>query len=168
MGGMGETPTQARRRESDYRVAISDLAPKLAEKDGSPKTKAILAKLDEVVAMNLAHETPLEDVLKFIKSITEKGNQPGIPIYIDPVGLQDAEKTLTSTVQLDLDGVPLKTTLRLALKQLGLAYCVKDGLLIISTPEGIVQELMETPGFAGTPDAQKVQMMLPGGRGGMM
>jgi RNA polymerase sigma factor (sigma-70 family) len=167
-GGVGVSAVETRRRESDYRVAISEIAPKLAEKDGSPKTKAILAKLDELVAMNFPNETPLEDVLKFIKSATQKGNEPGLPIYIDPVGLQDAEKTLASTVALDLEGVPLKTALRLALKQLGLAYCVKDGLLIISSPEGIVQELMESPGFVGTTDAQKVQMMLPGGRGGMM
>ena len=35
----------------------------------------------------------------------------GIPIYLDPVGLQEAEKTMTSPITLDLEGVPLKTTL---------------------------------------------------------
>ncbi len=39
---------------------------------------------------------------------------------------------MTSTVTLDLEGVPLKTTLRLMLKQLGLTYTVKDGLLTIT------------------------------------
>jgi len=169
-GGMGMSPAQSRHRESQYRVAISEIAPKFAEKDGSPQTKAILSKLDVVVAMKFAQETPLEEVLKFIKSATQKGNDPGIPIYIDPVGLEEAQGAdkLAAPVKLDLDGVPLKTALRLALKQLGLAYCVKDGLLIISTPAGIVQELMETPGFAGSPEAQKMQMMWPGGSGGMM
>ena len=33
--------------------------------------------------------------------------------------------------------MPLKTTLRLILKQLGLAYIVKDGRVIISSAEGI-------------------------------
>jgi hypothetical protein len=47
--------------------------------------------------------------------------------------LQEAEKTLTSPVQLDLEGVPLKTTLRLLLKQLGLTYTVKDGMLTITS-----------------------------------
>ena len=55
---------------------------------------------------------------------------------------------MTSPVTLDLEGVPLKTTLRLMLKQLGLAYCVKDGLLIISSLEGILQELEEAEGDA--------------------
>ncbi|MBV8234029.1 MAG: hypothetical protein JO329_28960, partial [Planctomycetaceae bacterium] len=60
-------------------------------------------------------------------------NDTGIPIYVDPVGLQEAEKTMTSPVTLDLEGVPLKTTLRLLLKQLGLTYTVKDGLLTITS-----------------------------------
>jgi hypothetical protein len=97
------------------------------------KTQAIVAKLDEPISMNFANETPLEDVLKYIKSATQGPNDSGIPIYVDPVGLQEAEKTLTSPITLDLEGVPLKTTLRLLLKQLGLTYTVKDGLLTITS-----------------------------------
>jgi hypothetical protein len=33
--------------------------------------------------------------------------------------------------------------LRLMLKQLGLAYCVRDGVLIISSVEGVREELAE-------------------------
>jgi hypothetical protein len=46
-------------------------------------------------------------------------------------------------VSLDLEGVPLKTTLGLMLKQIGLAYCVRDGVLIISSVQGINEELRE-------------------------
>ena len=42
---------------------------------------------------------------------------------------------MTSPVTLDLEGVPLKTTLRLMLKQLGLTYTVKDGLLTITSED---------------------------------
>jgi tetratricopeptide (TPR) repeat protein len=101
--------------------------------DRDPKTKSILAKLEEPVSMSFANETPLEDVLKYIKSATQGLNDNGIPIYVDPVGLNEAEKTMTSPVTLDLEGVPLKTTLRLLLKQLGLTYTVKDGLLTITS-----------------------------------
>jgi hypothetical protein len=101
-----------------------------------PKSQAINAKLEEPVAMNFANETPLEDLLKHIKQATTHGsNDPGIPIYVDPIGLQEAEKTMTSTVQLDLDGVPLRRTLQLALKQLGLIYFVDDGILVITSEE---------------------------------
>jgi hypothetical protein len=103
--------------------------------DRDPKTKSILSKLEEPVSMSFANETPLEDVLKYIKSATQGPNDNGIPIYVDPVGLNEAGKTMTSPVTLDLEGVPLGTTLRLVLKQLGLTYEVKDGLLTI-TSEG--------------------------------
>ncbi len=64
----------------------------------------------------------------------------GIPIYVDPIGLQEAERSLNSTVQIDLEGVPLKTTLRLMLKQLGLAYTVKDGFLMITSEDSEDQQ----------------------------
>ena len=64
--------------------------------------------------MSLNVETPLEDVLKYIKKATTSSNYSGIPIYVDPIGLQEVEKSMTSTVRnIDLNGVPLKVTLKL-------------------------------------------------------
>ena len=54
---------------------------------------------------------PLDDVLKHIKQATRTPNHPDIPIYVDPLVLQEAERSLDSTVSIDLEGVPLKTTL---------------------------------------------------------
>jgi hypothetical protein len=106
--------------------------------DTSPKTKVVLAKLEEPLAMPFANETPLDDVLKYIRQATKKlANDWEMKIHVAPNGLQEVEQSLNSTVIMDLEGVPLKTTLRLLLKQLGLAYIVKDGLLIISSPEGV-------------------------------
>jgi hypothetical protein len=124
-------PADRWRALSERRIQRYGKAVDLLDRD--PKTKSILAKLDEPISMNFANETPLEDVLKYIKSATQGPNDSGIPIYVDPVGLQEAEKTMTSPVTLDLEGVPLKTTLRLLLKQLGLTYTVKDGLLTITS-----------------------------------
>ncbi len=61
------------------------------------------------------------------------GLPTGIPIYVDPQGLQDADKTMASTVAINLEGMPLRTTLRLLLRQLNLTYTVKDGLLTITS-----------------------------------
>jgi hypothetical protein len=107
-------------REAEYRA--KQLAPDLA----------ILTKLEEPIAMSFANETPLEDVLKYIKAATQRANDNGIAIYVDPEGLAKMNKTMSSPVSLDVEGVPLRTTLRLLLKQLGLVYTVKDGLLTIS------------------------------------
>jgi hypothetical protein len=124
-------PVDAWRTLSERRIKRYGNAVDLLDRDA--KTKSILAKLDEPISMSFANETPLEDVLKYIKSATQGPNDTGIPIYVDPVGLNEAEKTMTSPITLDLEGVPLKTTLRLMLKQLGLTYTVKDGLLTITS-----------------------------------
>lgn len=101
----------------------------------------ILEALDEPISMSFANETPLDDVLKYIKQATTTPTYAGIPIYVEPIGLQEAQHSLNSTVQLDLDGIPLKTTLRLCLKQLGLDYAVKDGYLLITSEDFISSDL---------------------------
>src|SRR5262245_55425587 len=101
-----------------------------------PLNKAIVAKLDEPISMAFANETPLEDVLKYVKSATTGPNDNGIPIYVDPSALRKAGITMTSPVMLDLEGVPLKSSLRLLLAQIGLAYEVKNGLLTAVAASG--------------------------------
>jgi hypothetical protein len=116
-------------RERDATVALPRLL--------TPKSKAVLAWLDEPIAMPFPNETALGDVLKCITQATTTATTLGIPIVVDAFGLQEAGKTLQSAVSIDLEGVPLKTTLRLLLEQLGLVYTIKDGLVVISSPEVI-------------------------------
>jgi len=80
-------------------------------------------------------ETSLEDLFKTIKTATKgRGtDDPPIPVYLDPVGLQIADKTMNSPIQWDVEGVPLATSLPLILKQVGLRfYVMSNGLLIVS------------------------------------
>jgi RNA polymerase sigma factor (sigma-70 family) len=129
-------------------------AAELAEGDGSrasdPRSRVILAKLDEPVPMSFAAETPLDDVLKYIKQATTTPTYPGIPIYVDPTGLQEAERSLLSTIQIDLEGIPLRRTLQLILTQLGLAYYVEDGILIITSEDSASQKHLP-PSMASPP-----------------
>ena len=101
-------------------------------RDNSPATAAVLAKLELPIAVKYPEETPLEDVLADIRKATKGPVDAGIPIYVDPVGLASVEKTMTSPVTMDLEGIPLRRTLRLLLAQLELDYRVQDGLLIVS------------------------------------
>jgi hypothetical protein len=64
---------------------------------------------------------------------------------VDPLGLKQVDRSLTSSVLIDVEGVPLKTTVRLMLKQLELAYIVEDGKLLISSSMRI-QERAGRPG----------------------
>src|SRR5208337_3328830 len=73
------------------------------------RTKAILARLEEPIAMEFPIEVPLEDVLDHIKRSVRRGpNDPGIPIYIDPPALWRAKRTMTSPVTMNEKAIPLK------------------------------------------------------------
>jgi hypothetical protein len=96
-------------------------------------TARVLKALEQPVPVQFPVETPLDDVLKYIQAATKGPDGVTIPIYVDPVGLQEAEKTIQSTVAINVAGVPLKTPLRLLLAQLGMVYYVRDGLLIITS-----------------------------------
>jgi hypothetical protein len=101
--------------------------------------------LGRPISMRFPNETALDDVLKYIKQATTTPDYPGIPIYVDPIGLQEAERSMNSTVQIDLEGVPLKETLRLCLKQLGLTYKVRDGHLRITSEDEDPEPDLEDP-----------------------
>ena len=113
-------------------VSYSHL-PKASPAD-EKKNQAIQATLEKRISMNFLNKTPLSDLIRYIEQSTQDeaaGFPMGIPIYVDPQNLQDAEQTMASTVSINLEGVGLRTTLHLALKQLNLTYIVENGLLII-------------------------------------
>jgi RNA polymerase sigma factor (sigma-70 family) len=152
------------------RLEIAGLSAALAANDNDPKNQAVLKKLDQTLTMSFANPTPLGHVLEHIKSALAEPNGKPIPIYVDPIGLQQAEATFKSPVTIDLEGVPLKMSLRLVLKQLGLAYCVRDGVLIISSVRGIREELAEAASeLRGKDPEQRAWIMQSvGGTGGGM
>jgi hypothetical protein len=74
--------------------------------------------------------------------VTSALDGKGIPVVVDPIGLQEAEQSMTSTVIFDVEDVPLQTSLHICLQQLGLAYRVKDGYLWISCDSEWESELL--------------------------
>jgi hypothetical protein len=100
------------------------------------RTNAILAALNKVVSLHFK-ETPIDKAIEDVRKATAGPEFPdGIPIYTiqsDPrvfgtgVPIPWSERKVT----VDLDGVRLKTSLRLMLGQAWMAYNVKEGLLII-------------------------------------
>jgi hypothetical protein len=116
-----------------------DSGPIDAHDDQSQK---ILAELDKPLSMSFNEETPIEDVFKYVKQSTRgPAFANGIPMYVDPIGLSEADKTLAATVRnIDLEGIPLKRSLELILSQLDLTYTVKGGLLTITSKESAFRE----------------------------
>lgn len=106
-------------------------APLLAARDD--RSQAILAQLDKPISLPFPRATPLEDVLRYIKQATAGPTLPsGILIYIDSIGLDEVGKTESSPVKINVEGVPLRTSLDLLLAQLNLSYRIRDGILMIS------------------------------------
>ncbi len=130
------------------------------------RSQKIVAELGKLIDLSLPCEPPLEAVNKIVRTATKSATFPeGIPMYVDPLGLQEAEKTMTSPVVFDVKDVPFRTSLALILKQLGLAYTVKDGLLSITSQES----LDEAAGDAGSVERSAMGGMAGmGGMGGGM
>lgn len=110
------------------------------KKQDEQRNAAIRRKLDECIAMSFPNETPLADVIKYVKqSTTEPATsfRVGIPIYVDRQALEDLDLTMESTVMIDLEGIPLRTSLFLVLGQKGLIYHVHMGVLIITSEDRV-------------------------------
>jgi hypothetical protein len=80
----------------------------------------------------------LEEFLKAVKKATAKEGDPGIPIYVNPRGLQEAQITMESKVIVS-EVQTLGETLRYVLRSTGLSYSVRDGLLMIDSRIGVVE-----------------------------
>jgi hypothetical protein len=101
--------------------------------DRDPQTKVILDRLEEKIDLTFV-KTPLEDVLKHIRRATSRGQDGrGIPIYVDPLGLLEAEKTLRTPISFTAKGEPLKLSLARLLESIELTYAVKDGFLMVTS-----------------------------------
>jgi hypothetical protein len=105
-------------------------------------TAKILRKLDEQIDLKLPNPTQLTDFLKAVKQATTDNKFSGIPIYVDPVGLDDAGAKIESHLTAYNNG-PLKSVLRESLRPLKLSFIVKDGFLMISSRDDITQRRLE-------------------------
>ena len=106
-----------------------------------PRTEAIYDTLDQPLGLFYADGAFLQDVLKAIKQRTTGQSKlmSGIPIYVDPVGLQEAEKSLVSTVKRppSANKLALGEHLRHVLNPLGLGYVVQEGFLMITSTDSL-------------------------------
>jgi hypothetical protein len=98
------------------------------------KNAGVLAALQKRVAVPFDKATPLSNFIQYIKTSTIAPERPeGVSIYVDPVGLDEAEKSDESPIRLAVSDVTLAQGLELGLSQLGMTYWVEDdGLVVIS------------------------------------
>ena len=78
--------------------------------------------------------------------MTSDAGGEAIPIFVHPAALTDFNMSGTPAIStIDLDGVPLKTALIAGLEQLGLTYDVRDGMLVITGPDGGIIPFYKDP-----------------------
>lgn len=80
--------------------------------------------------------TPLQDVVDYLKDLHQ------IEIQIDVRALADGGMDTQSPVDIQLEGVSLRSALRLMLSRMDLAYIIKDEVLLITTPEIAVHHIV--------------------------
>ncbi len=138
--GEGATTTKSGRSTAITGVVPTDLQAVEGKEEArilDRRTIKIIEKLEEPISMSFAKETSIDDVLKYVKRATTTPTYSGIPIYVDPLGLQEAERSINSTVTIDLEGVPLRRTLQLVLRPIGLGYFVEDGVLVVTSEDSV-------------------------------
>jgi RNA polymerase sigma factor (sigma-70 family) len=141
LGGLGGLGGGAIDDTDEHQQRLASARPfffKSVDQEG--RTPEIEQKLSEPLDIHMPDGSPLRDFLAYVRQVTSDGSSfpKGVPIYLDEASMREHHPrslTADAEVRIDLDGVALKTVLRLVLKQLDLVYIIKEGLIMISTPE---------------------------------
>jgi WD40 repeat protein len=123
--------------------------------------QAIRGRLDRPITMKFPQGIPLETFISEIIRATRGPGDEGVPVYIEPIGLLVADRTMESPVTIDADRVPLKQVLSRALRPIGLDHAVLDGVLAISAPDEL-EELADAKPAArdATPGTRAIMVLL--------
>jgi len=95
--------------------------------------------LGQTFRTELPAPSTLEDLLKAIKKQTTKPDFPGIPIYVSPLGLYEADARMASEIEVGWKGHPIQRVLSETLRPLKLDYVVHDGFLMIDSRHDVLR-----------------------------
>lgn len=118
------------------RGAMAQVAapPAEARADLSKLESQIGAVLGETTSLQFL-EQPLGDVVAFLE------DRHKIEIQLDRAALDTAGVNTDTPVSIDVEGISLRSALNLMLKSIDLTYCVRDGVLLVTTTEEVEDEL---------------------------
>lgn len=115
-------------RQAGSRQATSDIHPVGADLFRGPAERRIAEALQEPTILECI-DTPLQDVIETLKDYHRIESQ------IDQRALDDVGIASDTPISKDIRGVSLAAGLRLMLRELDLAYVIRDEVLLITTPE---------------------------------
>jgi RNA polymerase sigma factor (sigma-70 family) len=110
----------------------------------STKTAQIVKKLDDAIDLKLPKEVTLSQFLKAVKQATTDANFTGLPIYVEPFGVPEADEEFLNAKVFPARGpAPLRLILRQTLKQVRLSFTVQDDFVLVSLPDDINERRLE-------------------------
>jgi hypothetical protein len=107
------------------------------------KTQLIKKKLDQVIDAEFPGLVTLADFLKHIRETTTDSNYPGIPIYVNPIGLQEVNQSMGVAIEVNRKQSSVREVLWWALHPLQLSYFVKDGFLMVDSRTSVTEMRVE-------------------------
>ncbi len=114
------------RRTNRYRADLSSRSPAEAK---------IERELAEPTTLDFT-ETPLAGVVEYLKDLH------GIEIQLDTRALEEVGVLAETPVTATINGVSLRSALRLLLRRMDLTYVVKDEAIVVTTTEQAAHELV--------------------------
>jgi RNA polymerase sigma factor (sigma-70 family) len=109
------------------------------ELDLKEKTKQVEKQLDLRIDAEFPKGIALVDLLKHIKKETTKAQPPGLPIYVNPIGLEELKRVMGFIVTVNHKQQPVRDILQQALGDAGLKFAATDGFLMIDSRTGILE-----------------------------
>jgi RNA polymerase sigma factor (sigma-70 family) len=117
----------------------TDSGPKTAEQPARrprPTAEQLIGTLNVPIDAEFPTGTTLEQLLKHVKKQTTTATFPGIPIYVSPVGLQEAKVDMATKVFINVKQRPVHEVIDAAFQGLNLTHTVADGFLLIDSFSG--------------------------------
>jgi hypothetical protein len=103
--------------------------------EDAARNAKVMEALSEPATIEL-FDTPLSEAISFLE------RQLDVDIFIDKRALEDAAIPTDVPVTLAMNGHPAELLLELMLRELRLAYVVRSGLIIVTTPD-VAEEMLE-------------------------
>jgi RNA polymerase sigma factor (sigma-70 family) len=111
--------------------------------DVDSRTQLIQNRLNQVIDAEFPNGTTFSGLLKHIKQATTDATFPGIPIYVNPVGLGEAGKDVGFPLKVNIKQQAVHVILDNTCLEMGISYIVVDGYLMIDSRTGILEQRVQ-------------------------
>jgi len=104
------------------------------------RNQQIRERLYTKVDLGLYDLAPFTEFLKAIRRVSAKNSDLGVPIYVDPIGMQEVNQPADVMAPTHGErGGTIEDRLSVALRSLGLAYVIRDGFVWVNSRQSIVE-----------------------------